>query len=107
MPRPRPLALAIALALPLTAAVVALPRPAASAPRIYEARGVIKSFGPERRYANIAHEAIAGYMDAMTMSFDAKEAGQLDPFKENDKVAFSFTDEDGKRTIVAIKLDSK
>lgn len=80
------------------------PTPAAS-PSVYETRGTIKSFGPDRKYANIHHDTIPGYMEAMTMSFEAKEPGQLDPFKAGDRVAFSFSDDgEGRRVLLSIKL---
>ena len=93
----------LALTLPLPALVACTPRPAASAPRQYEARGTIRSFGPERLFANIAHDAIEGYMGAMTMSFEAGEPGQLAPFREGQRVAFSFTDDDGRRVLRSIR----
>jgi Cu/Ag efflux protein CusF len=40
----------------------------------YSTRGVVKSFGPDRKFVNIAHEKIAGYMEAMTMSFEPRTA---------------------------------
>lgn len=91
-----------ALLLPPMLACQALP--AAAAPRVYETRGTIKSFGPDRHYANIRHDAIPGYMEAMTMSFEAGAPGQLAPFREGQQVAFSFSDEDGRRVIRSIRL---
>ncbi len=73
----------------------------------YNARGVIKSFGPERRYVNIAHEKIEGYMAAMTMSFEPRSSEQLLALHEGDTVTFSFTvTEDGKRYLNAIRKEA-
>lgn len=69
----------------------------------YSAKGVIKSFGPENKFANIAHEEIPGYMAAMTMSFEPASPAQFDGLAAGDKVAFTFKDEGGKRTITEIK----
>jgi len=70
----------------------------------YASRGVIKSFGPERKFVNIAHEAIPGYMGAMTMSFEAVSPDQLKPFAVNDRVRFSFTaDHDERRLLASIE----
>lgn len=91
----------MALLLPPMIACRALP--AAAAPRVYETRGTIKSFGPDRRYANIHHDTIPGYMEAMTMSFEAGSPGQLAPFREGQRVEFSFSDEDGRRVIQSIR----
>lgn len=69
----------------------------------YDARGVIKSFGPGRAYVNIAHEAIPGFMPAMTMSFEPGSAGAaLDGLTVGDAVAFSFTVEDDRYVLTKI-----
>jgi Cu/Ag efflux protein CusF len=91
------------VAAPLSAPQACAPPQGASSPRVYESRGEIKSFGPERHYANIHHDAIPGYMDAMTMSFEAGEPGQLAPFKEGQRVSFSFSDSDGRRVLLQIR----
>lgn len=70
----------------------------------HEATGVIRSFGPDRAFVRIAHDEIPGYMKAMTMSFEPREASQLAALAEKDAVAFSFTEEpDGRYLLVAIK----
>ena len=75
--------------------------PAASA-KTYATRGTIKSFGPDKKFVNIAHEDIPGYMGAMTMSFEPSAPTQLDGLAANDKVSFSFSDDDGRRVLVSI-----
>ena len=70
----------------------------------YSATGTIKSFGPERAFVNIAHEAIPGYMGAMTMSFEPSSAGMLSSFAAGQRVMFQFRETpDGRRVIVAIR----
>ncbi len=76
-------------------------KPAAEA-QVYSAKGVIKSFGPDRKYVNIAHEKIPGYMDAMTMSFEPTDAKQVATLAAGDKVNFSFKPQDGKHLLTAI-----
>ncbi|MCS6900094.1 MAG: copper-binding protein [Myxococcales bacterium] len=98
-------ALLLALGLPSSLMLACSPRPAASAPRIYETRGTIKSFGPNRAYATIHHDTIPGYMEAMTMSFEAREEGQLAPFEVGQRVSFSFSDEEGRRVILTIRKE--
>ncbi|MGA7119249.1 MAG: copper-binding protein [Polyangiaceae bacterium] len=72
-------------------------------PRTYHAVGVIRAFGPGRAFVNIAHEDIAGYMKAMTMSFEPQRAGQLDGFVEHDRVDFDFIEtEDARRVLTRI-----
>jgi len=69
----------------------------------YSARGVVRSFGPDRKFVNIAHEKIEGYMAAMTMSFEPRTADQLAGLNAGDAVSFTFTaTEDGRRLLDAI-----
>ncbi len=69
----------------------------------YSTRGVVKSFGKDRAYVNIAHERIAGYMEAMTMSFEPKDAEQLRSVEVGDQLAFTFTATDeGRRVLQAV-----
>lgn len=83
-------------------APLSVPVPAQAAER-WEARGVIERFGAERKSVSIAHEAIPGYMGAMTMSFEAKNTEQLARFAIGDRVSFTFTDtDDGRRVIESI-----
>lgn len=72
----------------------------------YATRGVVKSFGPDRKFVNIAHERIAGYMEAMTMSFEPRTADQLAGLSAGDKVSFSFTaTDDGRRLLNSVKKE--
>jgi len=74
--------------------------------KTYSAKGVIKSFGPDRKSVNIAHEEIPGYMAAMTMSFEAGSPGQLDGVAVGDKITFSFrSEEDGRQVLTEIKKE--
>lgn len=98
----RSLLLAAALCGPLAMTGCAKKAPAADEAKTYATRGAIKSFGPDKRFVNIAHEAIPGYMAAMTMSFEPKTASQLDGVAAGDKVAFSFSDDGGHRVITTI-----
>ncbi|MFO0678328.1 MAG: copper-binding protein [Polyangiaceae bacterium] len=69
----------------------------------YKATGTIKSFGPGRRYGNLAHDEIPGYMMPMTMSFEPKVASQLEGLAEGMRVEFVFLDtEDHRRVIESI-----
>jgi protein SCO1 len=75
----------------------------AVAEKSYTTKGVIKSFGAERKTVNIAHEAIPGYMSAMTMTFDASSSAQLEGLAEGDKVDLTFAPAGGKHLLSAIK----
>ena len=72
--------------------------------KTYHATGTIRSFGPGRAYVNIAHEAIPGYMGAMTMSFWPERVQQLEGLAVNDHVEFEFTEtEDARRVLSGIR----
>jgi protein SCO1/2 len=61
----------------------------------YEVRGVLRKLIPGAGKAVIAHEAITGYMEAMTMEFTAGDAGELAGVQPGDALAFrlNVTDE--------------
>jgi Cu/Ag efflux protein CusF len=76
----------------------------ACATSTHRTRGVVKSFGPERAFVNIAHEKIDGYMEAMTMSFEPRRPEQLAGVGAGDKVSFSFTEtDDGRRLLDSLE----
>lgn len=76
----------------------------AAAPKGWHATGAIKSFGPERAFVNIAHDEIAGYMSAMTMSFEPAKPGQLDSLVAGDRISFDFSETaDGRRILSSIE----
>lgn len=73
----------------------------------HSTRGIVKSFGVDRKYVNIAHETIPGYMEAMTMSFEPRAADQLSSLAVGDRVAFTFTaTEDGRRILQSINKEA-
>ena len=101
-----PRALSVALLVASASALAQSYRPPlaeACGSETHTARGVVRSFGPERKFVNVAHEKIEGYMMAMTMSFEPRTASQLEGLAVGDTVAFTFTaTEDGRRLIDSI-----
>lgn len=84
--------LALGLALAASGAVTARVRPAlAQQAATYTTRGVIRAVADDRRSARIAHEAIPGFMNAMTMTFTARDATQLQGLNPADRVTLRFT----------------
>ena len=63
----------------------------------YQVKGVIKEISADRKEAQIEHENIPGYMEAMTMKFDVKDTNELKGLQANDQVAFRMivTENDG------------
>lgn len=57
-------------------------------PRSYQARGIIKALDADGKSVVIQHEAVPGYMDAMTMTFEDKNPGELSGLRPGDSVAF-------------------
>jgi protein SCO1/2 len=56
----------------------------------YEARGVIRQIAPDKHSVTIQHEAIAGYMGAMTMDFPVKETNELNGLAPGDEIIFKL-----------------
>ncbi|MFO0626297.1 MAG: copper-binding protein [Polyangiales bacterium] len=90
--RRMPSTLVLGLALAAAGAVTAR-GPAAQAQQaaVYATRGVIRAVADDRRSVRIAHEAIPGFMNAMTMTFTARNAAQLQGLGPADRVTLRFT----------------
>ena len=54
----------------------------------YHARGIVRGFAPDRSTVEIEHEAIPGFMPAMTMPFAAREAKEIANLQRGDAVSF-------------------
>lgn len=65
--------------------------------QVFQVTGVVMELKPEGNTAVIKHEAIPGYMPAMTMPFTVKETNELALVKPGDRVCFrlSVTADDG------------
>jgi Cu/Ag efflux protein CusF len=71
---------------------------AAAAPA-YSANGTVRSVDTAAKTMLIAHDEIPGFMKAMTMEFDLRDAEQAKGLARGDRIAFTFTDE-GKGHLV-------
>jgi protein SCO1/2 len=54
----------------------------------FEVKGVVIEVKPKEKSIEIKHEAIPGYMPAMTMPFDVKDVKELSGLKAGDRVSF-------------------
>ncbi len=59
-----------------------------AASQTYEASGTLKDFNATKHAATIAHEAIPGFMSAMTMEFDVPDVTEFRSFRTGDRLAF-------------------
>ena len=69
----------------------------------YEVRGVLQKLDVLRRKAVIAHDAIPGYMDAMTMEFDVPDAAPLAALAPGDVLAFQLSVTETRSWIDAVR----
>lgn len=65
--------------------LVSCQRPGA---RSFPVRGVVQEIKPDGKTAIIKHEAIPGYMDAMTMPFEAKTTNEFAAVWRGDEIQF-------------------
>jgi protein SCO1/2 len=56
----------------------------------YVVRGVVQAIPPDLRHATIKHEAIPGYMAAMTMDFSARDTNALTHLAPGDEITFTL-----------------
>jgi protein SCO1/2 len=67
------------------------PAPATSSDtRTFPAHGYIRQIAPDRRTATIQHDAIAGYMGAMTMDFPIQDTNALSGISPGDEINFQL-----------------
>lgn len=78
------------------------PVASASAPIVRSARGVIKSISADGKTLTIKHEAIPGYMAAMTMPFDVARPALSAGLKAGDAIAFTFHQDDDHLVIDSV-----
>ncbi len=56
----------------------------------FAARGIVQQISTDRRTATIQHEAIPGYMAAMTMDFSVNATNELSGISPNDEITFTL-----------------
>src|SRR6478736_2464859 len=65
--------------------------------QIFQVKGVVVAVKPDEKAVRIRHEEIPGYMEAMTMPFEVKDANELAGVSDGDTVTFRMlvTETDG------------
>lgn len=72
------------------AAPVDTPSPPADSAATFEATGVVRSVTPSGSHMVIRHDAIPGFMDAMTMAFAVAAPSVVEGVQRNDAIRFRF-----------------
>ena len=84
--------------------VIPRPAPAAAPPQqIFQVKGTIIELLPAEKSVRIKHEAIPGYMDAMTMPFEVKDPNDLAGLETGDGITFRLTVTDKEGWIDQLK----
>ena len=66
------------------------PPVSAATNQTYFVRGVVQGIPPDYRHATIQHEAIPGYMAAMTMAFSVRDTNALASLAPGDEITFTL-----------------
>ena len=78
----------------LALVVVAGCKPLAAAPgagaKSYAVSGIVQQISDDRRTVTIQHEAIPGYMSAMTMDFSVKNTNELNGISATDEITLKL-----------------
>src|SRR5271154_6808099 len=64
---------------------------AGSVEKSFQVKGVVKEVKPDEKSVVIQHEAVPGYMPAMTMPFDVRDTNELRGVQPGDVVSFRMT----------------
>jgi protein SCO1/2 len=64
------------------------PQSASTLVRSYNVAGIIRSLSSDRHTVVVAHESIAGYMEAMTMPFRVRDPRELAGLQPGDQISF-------------------
>jgi protein SCO1/2 len=64
---------------------------AAATNQVHTTRGLVREIAPDHHKAVIRHEAIPGYMPAMTMEFNVRNANELSGIAVGDTITFRLT----------------
>jgi protein SCO1/2 len=79
---------------------------AAPAVRTYAARGIVRQIATDRQTATIQHEAIPGFMSAMTMDFTLKNPDELRNIAPGDRINFTLLVTETNSWIESVRFDS-
>lgn len=75
-----------------------------TAMKTYDGRGIVQQIAPDGRKATIKHEAIPGYMAAMTMDFSVRNTNELAGIAPNDEITFKLAVTENDDWIEAVRF---
>jgi protein SCO1/2 len=67
------------------------PEPIDARARVFEVRGIVRGFAPDRSSVDIQHEDIPGFMPSMTMPFSVRDQKEIADLKLGDAILFRMT----------------
>ncbi len=79
------------------------PEPAVDTVETHQVLGVVKTITPSQTFVNIDHEAIPGFMDAMSMFFSVRDSSVLEGISVSDSVRFTLEIDGGTVTITEMQ----
>ncbi len=80
--------------------------PAVPPTKSYSAHGIVRQISTDRHSAKIQHDAIAGYMPAMTMDFNVKDTNELKRISPSDEITFKLVVNENDSWIEGIHFES-
>ena len=83
------------------------PQPAASEPARYELKGKVVSVDRSAKRLTVDHEAIPGFMGAMTMAYPVKDEHALDAVSVGDEVTAKLVSSDGLYWLEDIRVPNR
>lgn len=96
------LGMSLLLASVLDSRVNAANAPAAGK-QVHTVRGIVRSIADDRKTAVIRHEAIPGYMPAMTMELSVRDPKELSEIKPGDRISFRLVADSETHWIDALR----
>jgi protein SCO1/2 len=75
--------------------------------QVFQVKGVVKAVKPLQKEIEIKHEAIPGYMPAMTMPFDVKDTNELIGLQPEQPISFRLTVTDTEGWIDNIRMEGQ
>lgn len=70
----------------------------------HQARGVVLRIDPDAKTMTVSHDAVPGFMDAMVMPFELRDAADVRDVVPGDRIAFRITTRKGQTRIDRVQM---